>query len=118
MVRTSKCLVGGVLLGLLVSVGYAKDYPYRWVFVGGSLRSDKDVAAIEQIVQTGSEYGINGMVLSTGLDRLDRQPQEYLGRLAKLKEFSQTSAPATAARCWRSTATSRPGFRLRMRPSS
>jgi hypothetical protein len=89
MVRTSKCLVWGVLLGSLVPLCHAKEYPYRWVFVGGSLRTDKDVAAIEQIVQTGSEHGINGMVLSTGLGRLDRQPPEYLGRVAKLKEFCQ-----------------------------
>jgi hypothetical protein len=89
MVRTSKCLVWGLLLGLLVPVCHAKEYPYRWAFVGGSLRTDKDVANIEQIVQMGSEHGINGMVLSTGLDRLDRQPPEYLERLAKLKEFCQ-----------------------------
>jgi hypothetical protein len=89
MVSTSKCLVWVVLLGLLGSLCHAKEYPCRWVFVGGSLRADRDVANIEQIVQTGSEHGINGMVLSTGLDRLDRQPPEYLERLAKLKEFCQ-----------------------------
>ena len=89
MVGTAKCIALGVLLSLLVSWCHAKEYPYRWVFVGGSLRTDKDVAAIEQIVQTGSEHGLNGMVLSTGLDRLDRQAPEYLERLAKLKAFCQ-----------------------------
>ena len=54
-----------------------------------SLRTDKEVAAIERIVQTGSEHGLNGMVLSAGLDRLDQQPPEYLERLAKVKEFCQ-----------------------------
>jgi hypothetical protein len=89
MAKAPKCIVPGVLFAIIALPCHAKEYPYRWVFVGGSLRTDKDVAAIEQIVQTGAEHGINGMVLSTGLDRLDRQPPEYLERLARLKAFCQ-----------------------------
>ena len=90
MIGTFKCVVLGVLLGLLVPLCHAKEYPYRWIFVSSSLRADKDVADIERIVQTGSEHGLNGMVLSAGLDRLDRQPPEFLTRLAKVKEFCQS----------------------------
>jgi hypothetical protein len=89
MVRTSTCVVLVVLLGSLVPLCHAKDYPYRWVFVGGSLRTDKDVADIEKVVQTGSEHGLNGIVLSAGLDHLDKQPPAFLERLAQVKEFCQ-----------------------------
>jgi hypothetical protein len=89
MVGSFKYVVLGVLLVAAISPCRAKDYPYRWVFVSSSLRSDKDVAEIERIVQTGSEHGLNGMVLSAGLDRLDKQSPAFLERLAKVKEFSQ-----------------------------
>jgi hypothetical protein len=58
--------------------------------VSSSLRADQDVADIERIVQTASEHGLNGMVLSAGLDLLDRQSPEFLTRLAKVKEFCQS----------------------------
>jgi hypothetical protein len=90
MVRSPECIVLGLLLVAAVSPCDAKDYPYRWVFVSSSLRGDKDVTDIERIVQTGSEHGLNGMVLSASLDRLDRQPPEFLTRLAKVKEFCQS----------------------------
>ena len=44
-----------------------------------SLRTDEDVGDIERIVQTGSEHGLNGMVLSAGLDRLDQQSPALSG---------------------------------------
>ncbi len=47
------------------------------------------MADIERIVQTASEHGLNGMVLSAGLDRLDKQSPAFLERLAKVKEFCQ-----------------------------
>lgn len=86
MVGSFRYLVFGMLLALLVSFCHAREYPYRWVFVSSSLRSDKDVAEIERIVRTAAEHGLNGMVLSAGLDRLDRQPPGYLERLQKVKE--------------------------------
>jgi hypothetical protein len=55
------------------------------VFVSNSLRTDRDVNEVERIVRIASEHGLNGMVLSAGLDHLDRQPPEYSGRLAKVK---------------------------------
>jgi hypothetical protein len=72
-----------------VPASQAKEYPCRWVYVSRSLRSDADVADIERIVQTASEHGLNGMVLSAGLDRLDKQPPEYLERLKKLREVCE-----------------------------
>ena len=73
------------LAGLLSSLCPAKDYSYRWVYVSRSLRADNDVADIKGIVETGSAHGLNGMVLSAGLDMLDKQPADYLARLEQVK---------------------------------
>jgi len=78
-----------VLVVLPVSLCEAKVYPHRWVFVSRSLRRDTDVQDIEQIVRTASAHGVNGMVLSAGLDRLDRQPPDYFERLGKIKSFCE-----------------------------
>jgi hypothetical protein len=78
-----------VLLIAIAAPCHAKEYPDRWVFVSHSPRSDEEVATIERIVQTGSEHGFNGMVLSAGLDRLEQQSPAFLQRLAKVKEFCQ-----------------------------
>ncbi|MBN2272546.1 MAG: hypothetical protein JXN61_18175 [Sedimentisphaerales bacterium] len=75
------------LAGLLSSLCPAKDYPYRWVYVSRSLRADSDVADIKGIVERASEHGLNGMVLSAGLDMLDKQPADYLARLEQVQRI-------------------------------
>ena len=87
MLGKLKHLAFAVMLVQVVPLCQAKEYPHRWVFVSRSLRSDGDVTEIERIVKTGAEHGLNGMVLSAGIDRLDRQPPDYLERLRKVKEF-------------------------------
>ena len=67
----------------------AKTYPHRWVFVSRLLRTDQDVADVERIVKTASAHGLNGMVFSSGLDWLDRQPAENLDRLASVRDICQ-----------------------------
>ena len=89
MSRILTCLAFAAAIGGLVSPLLAKEYAYRWVYVSRSFGSDKDVADIERIVQTTSEHGLDGMVLSAGLDRLDRQPPEYLERLRKVREICE-----------------------------
>lgn len=59
--------------------------PLRWVYVSRSLRSDSDVSDIREIVTTASQHGLNGMVLSAGLDRLSLQPPEYFERLEEVQ---------------------------------
>ena len=81
MVRTLRYLTLIVLVAWFVPLCQAKEYPCRWVFVSRSLRADKDVADIERIAETAAAHGLNGMVLSAGLDRLDRQPPDYFERL-------------------------------------
>jgi len=85
MFRTFKPLIFVALLFQSVPLCRAKEYPYRWVFVSRSLQADKDVTDIERIVRIASEHGLNGMVLSAGLDQLDMQSPGYLQRLQKVK---------------------------------
>jgi len=87
MIAMKRQLLFLLLVCTLSSVCPAKTYPHRWVFVSRSLRADQDVTDIERIVQTAAAHGLNGMVLSAGLDRLDRQPSEYLGRLTRVKDI-------------------------------
>ena len=65
----------------------AKVYPYRWVYVSKSPGSDSDVKDIEGIVKTASEHGLNGMVLTGGLEYLDRQEPQYFKRLEEVKQI-------------------------------
>jgi len=74
-------------LSLLSALCEGKDYPYRWVYVSKSLRSDNDVGDIKSIVKTATEHGLNGMVLAAGLDNLDIQPPEYFKRLEEVKQI-------------------------------
>lgn len=75
------------LVAVLGSVCQGKEYPHRWVYVSRSLRSDGDVVDIKSIAKTASESGLNGMVLSAGLDRLDRQSPDYFVRLEQVRRI-------------------------------
>jgi len=86
MVKTTKCLSFVLLLTSLSAICIGKDYTHRWVYVSRSLGSDSDVKDIEGIVKTASEHGLNGMVLTGGLEYLDRQPPEYFKRLEDVKQ--------------------------------
>ncbi len=60
-------------------------YPYRWVFVAKGLQNDRDVEDIRSIAATAAAHGLNGLVLSAGLDRLDLQPVAYRERVKRVK---------------------------------
>jgi hypothetical protein len=64
-----------------------KMYPDRWVYVSRGLGRDSDVSEIEGIVRTASKHGLNGMVLSAGLDRLSLRSEDVLKRLQKVKDI-------------------------------
>jgi hypothetical protein len=72
-----------LLLAFLTSALAAN--PYRWVFVIRNLQTDADVAEIRDIARVASEHGLNGLVLSGGLDRLEKQPPAYIARLKQVK---------------------------------
>lgn len=60
-------------------------YPKRWVYLSRGLARDADVDAIERIVKTGAQHGLNGILLKAGFDRLGIQPPEYFKGLERLK---------------------------------
>jgi hypothetical protein len=60
-------------------------YPYRWVFVSRNLQSDTDVDDIRRIARTAALHGLNGLVLSGGLDALQLQKPAFFARLAQVK---------------------------------
>jgi len=62
-------------------------YPYRWSYVSRSLREDSHVEEIAEIAKTCSEHGLNGILLSAGLDRLDLQGADYKRRLGQVKQI-------------------------------
>ncbi|MGO9239696.1 MAG: hypothetical protein ACLQBJ_02710 [Bryobacteraceae bacterium] len=64
-----------------------KIYPKRWVYVSNELGSDKDLAAVRQIIETAAAHGLNGMVFAAGLDRIDLQPAAYIARLKEVKQL-------------------------------
>jgi hypothetical protein len=58
---------------------------FVWVF-GWSLARDTDVAEISGVFQTAARHGLNGAVVSFGLDTLCQQPADYFRRLDQVKE--------------------------------
>jgi hypothetical protein len=83
--------LAAVLLGLAASASFAEGrvYPCRWVYVSRGLHKDQDVEEIRGIVKTAAEHGLNGMVLATGLDRLDLQPPHFFQRLEQVKAICE-----------------------------
>jgi hypothetical protein len=73
---------------LLLAAGAAfaaQPYAYRWVYVVRNLRSDRELDEIREIARTAAAHNLNGLVLSAGLDRLEKQPADYLERVRKVK---------------------------------
>ncbi|HXK62274.1 MAG TPA: hypothetical protein PLP42_20500 [Acidobacteriota bacterium] len=79
----------GLVSVVLVVHSDSNVLPFRWVRVGARLRSDKDLEQIQSIIQTASEHGLNGIMLSGGLDTLDLQPPEFKQRLATLRRICE-----------------------------
>ena len=78
--RTKFLLI--VLAGLCCSAAFLvqsepKIYPYRWVRLNVALSDDRDLEKVRQIARTASEHGLNGILLSAGLDQLDLKPAAY-----------------------------------------
>lgn len=78
---------GAVAVLAIGATAQGAKLPYRWMYVSRNLSSDERLASIEELVRTGAEHGMNGMVLSAGLELLDRQPEAYVERLRRLKAF-------------------------------
>lgn len=78
-------LLGVVLSCIFVLSAQKKVYPYRWVRVGSGLRDQKDVDKVCRIAELAAQHGLNGILLSAGLDRMDLQSREFYARLNQVK---------------------------------
>jgi hypothetical protein len=64
-------LISLALFFLDTSAVQAETYPDRFVWIfGWNLRNDPDVVEITNVLQSASQHGINGAVMSLGLDTL------------------------------------------------
>ncbi len=77
-----------VLMGACESGGQ-KSYPYRWVRVYRALDDDRHVEEIAEIARTASEHGLNGLVLSAGLDMIDLKGPDYIRRLKEVQNVCE-----------------------------
>ncbi|MBN2290518.1 MAG: hypothetical protein JXQ83_14385 [Candidatus Glassbacteria bacterium] len=84
-----RCVVISLLVVMLsgaAACGGQKVLPYRWVFIHGKCLEDMDqLKKLGEIARTCSEHGLNGMVLSTCLDRIDLEPTYNFKNLVEIK---------------------------------
>src|SRR3974390_1234592 len=75
-----------VFLAMLLGARTSEAYPDRFVWVfGWGLGEDADVAEISNLIETAGKHGINGAVVSFGLDTLCKHPPDYFHRLEQVK---------------------------------
>ena len=87
-----KLILAACFYGLVSRLGGAAPYPDRFVWVfGWGLESDRDVAEISGLLQTAGQHGLNGAVVSFGLDTLCKHSAEYFRRLNELQRVCQRS---------------------------
>ncbi|MGA2244356.1 MAG: carbohydrate binding domain-containing protein [Verrucomicrobiota bacterium] len=75
------------LLVLLSAKAIAAAYPDRFVWVfGWGLDQDSDVTNITRVLNTAARHGLNGAVVSFGLDTLCQHDADYFRRLKEVQE--------------------------------
>ncbi len=72
---------------MLVQLRAAEPYSDRlvWIF-GWGLDKDSSVAEISGVLDTAGQHGLNGAVVSFGLDTLCQQSPDYFRRLDRVKQ--------------------------------
>jgi len=90
-VRSEPVAAARVFLGLCatlfaLNLPAASAYPDRFVWIfGWGLGKDSDVAEITQVLDNGAAHGINGAMVSFGLDSLCKQDAAYFRRLEAVR---------------------------------
>lgn len=83
--KTLPLIVGLFAMGARLSA--AQPYPDRFVWVfGWSLGRDQDVTEISRVLQTAGEHGLNGAVVSFGLDTLCKKTPAFFQRLEQVQQ--------------------------------
>jgi hypothetical protein len=76
-----------VLVALLAAQAFAADYPDRFVWVfGWGLSRDNDLTNILRVLDSAGQHGLNGAVVSFGLDNLAQQDAGYFRRLDAVQQ--------------------------------
>jgi len=76
-----------LLLLSLLPVQIMAAYPDRFVWVfGWSLGNDRDVTNLTRVLDTAAQHGLNGAVVSFGLDTLCKQNASFFRRLAAVQQ--------------------------------
>ncbi len=65
-----------------------KAYPYRWVYVICEQFEPGTADKVREIAKTCAEHGVNGMVLSGALDRLDLESPYTFKAIAEIKRIA------------------------------
>jgi len=74
------------LCATLFALNLHAAYPDRFVWVfGWGLGEDSDVAEVTKVIETGAQHGLNGAVVSFGLDSLCKQDAAYFRRLEAIR---------------------------------
>lgn len=83
-------LLVALFLVAATAPSFAATYPDRlvWVF-GWGLGQDSDVTNITRVLDTAAQHGLNGAVLSVGLDTLCKHDAEYFRRLAAVQQVCE-----------------------------
>ncbi len=78
----------GFLLWMLICVSaHAGTYPDRFVWIfGWGLGKDSDVDEIVRVLDSGAQHGLNGAMVSFGLDSLCKKTPDYFRRLDAVKQ--------------------------------
>lgn len=70
----------------------AAPYPDRFVWLfGWSLGKESDVVEMSQVLDTAAQHGINGAMVSFGLDTLCQKSPDYFRRLDAVKQACERS---------------------------
>ena len=78
--------LGLALLGLVVQTATAAPPADRWVWVfGWNLGKDAEVAEISPLLDIAAQHGLNGAVMSFGLDTLCKKSPDFFRRLDEVK---------------------------------
>ncbi len=81
-----------LLLVVLAALAPAAPYEDRFVWVfGWGLGKDEDAGEISRVLESGAKHGINGAVMSFGLDTLCKKPPEFFRRLDEVKKACEAN---------------------------
>ncbi len=85
-----KHLLSLSILVVLAGAAAAAEYPDRFVWVfGWNLNKDAEVTEVSQVIDNAAKHGLNGAVVSFGLDTLCKKPPEFFRRLEAVRQVCE-----------------------------